>query len=55
MGELRPCCVDLANRGEPQPTDKPELIYTVCRVCGAKHYELSIDPVTLQAEAQPLR
>lgn len=54
MGELRPCCQDPANRGEPQLTDKPELTYTVCQACGARHFELMVDPVDLTSEGTRL-
>lgn len=52
---MKPCCEDLANRSEPETPnpDKPELTVTTC-VCGARHFELDIDPIAVGVEVTPL-
>lgn len=50
MGDLKPCCANLENRGDPQPTNKQELTFTVCQVCGGRHFELNLDPIVVVPE-----
>ena len=46
MTELRECCADSANRDE-QPQERPDLSVQVCRVCGRRHFELTVDPIRI--------
>jgi hypothetical protein len=42
---MEPCCQDLENRTEPEPVDeRPDLTITRCKVCGRRHFELTVDP-----------
>ncbi len=61
---MEPCCADLANR-EPRelPAEQREQArrssgatpgLTVCRVCGRRHFTLTVDPVTLGLRGQAL-
>lgn len=40
---MNPCCENLDNR-ETQLSERPELAITRCRECGARHYELTLEP-----------
>ena len=46
MGELRACCADLANRDE-QDEPREDLSVQVCRKCGRRHFELTVDPIRI--------
>jgi hypothetical protein len=39
---INECCTKPENL-IPQPTDRPDLTVRVCRVCGNRHFELSVD------------
>lgn len=38
-----PCC-NIEGNLETHPTNRPELIVKICKVCNAKHYELEAEP-----------
>ena len=44
---LKDCCAKPENLGEPQKTDKEDLVVRYCSVCGLRHFELSVDPLVL--------
>ena len=61
---MESCCADPANR-EPQliPPEQREQArrtsgatpgLTVCRVCGRRHYSLTIDPVSIGLTGAPM-
>lgn len=37
------CCEDLDNR-EEQDTGREDLTLSVCKTCGRRHFELTLDP-----------
>jgi len=39
---MEPCCADPANL-ELRDSDKPDLTLRICRLCGRRHFELSMD------------
>jgi hypothetical protein len=43
---VRDCCSDDDNL-EEQPTERPDMRVRVCRVCGSRHIEVSVDPMQL--------
>lgn len=45
IGEPKVCCQDPSNLelNADHPDAKPDLSVRVCRVCGARHFELSLD------------
>jgi len=49
---MKPCCQDPANREARQET--PDLVVSVCQVCGCRHFELTVDPGKLMAEGKGL-
>jgi hypothetical protein len=40
------CCA-VSDNLELQTSEKPDLIVRKCRICGLRHFELSIDPIKL--------
>jgi hypothetical protein len=40
---VKDCCKNPENL-EVHPSDKPELEICKCRVCGLRHFELTLDP-----------
>lgn len=40
---MNECCQKSDNL-EKQPSDKPELRILKCKICGCRHFELSVDP-----------
>lgn len=46
---MEPCCQDLENRSEPAHPDpeRTDLTVTVCKVCGRRHFELTVDPLVI--------
>lgn len=40
---IKECCQDPANL-EEQESGKPDLTLRVCRMCGCRHFELTVDP-----------
>lgn len=45
---LQPCCADESNRTEPEKVDdRSDLVITKCTVCGRRHFELTVDPLTI--------
>jgi ATP phosphoribosyltransferase regulatory subunit HisZ len=42
----RDCCSDQKNL-EGRASDRPDMTVRVCRVCGARHLELTVDPLRL--------
>jgi len=42
MGEINDCCKQPENL-IPQPTVKPDLTVRKCRICGRRHFELSVE------------
>lgn len=49
---MKPCCEKPDNREVVEQTEDHKV--ERCKVCGAKHYELSVDPIILGVEAAPL-
>jgi hypothetical protein len=47
--KARACCQATENL-ELRDSGKPDLELRVCRVCGARHFELTVDPVALGVE-----
>jgi hypothetical protein len=43
---MRECCAKPENRSEPVEL-KTDLTVSTCTECGAKHYELTADPLEL--------
>jgi hypothetical protein len=41
--ERKECCKKQENL-EKQPSHKPELVIMKCKVCGCRHYELTLAP-----------
>jgi hypothetical protein len=44
---MNPCCQDPANLSSPVPTDAPSEVMRVCRVCGCRHFEATIDALVV--------
>jgi hypothetical protein len=45
---MEPCCENLENRTEPETDpERPDLTLTTCRVCGRRHFELTVDPALI--------
>ena len=42
---MKPCCRDLGERVETQV--RPDMVVSVCQVCGLRHFELTVDPGSL--------
>jgi hypothetical protein len=53
VGQIRECCKNLDNR-EEQPSNKPELIIEMCRVCKRKHYRLMAKEAFFGADVKPI-
>lgn len=61
---MEPCCADPANREtRPVPPEQREHArrvsgaspaLTVCRVCGRRHFTLTIDPVRVGVSGAPM-
>lgn len=49
---MKPCCENHENREVIEKRD--DLCVEQCKVCGAKHYVLSVDPIVIVAEASDL-
>jgi len=47
------CCHDMKSRG-PVEKVSDDLSFTRCQVCGARHFELKIDPAELAGEVESL-
>ena len=43
MDARKDCCKDVANL-EPEPSQHPDLAVVRCRVCGCRHFALTVDP-----------
>lgn len=46
---MNECCQDMANRGTAERVSE-DLSFTRCLVCGARHFELVVDPSDLIVE-----
>lgn len=45
---LEPCCAVEENLSEPERVDgREDLVVKRCRVCGRRHFELTVDPATI--------
>jgi hypothetical protein len=45
---MEPCCENLENRTEPELVEgRSDLTITRCKVCGRRHFELTIDPAVI--------
>jgi len=53
MGEVNDCC-KLAENLIPQTTVKPDLTVRVCRICGNRHFELSVDKGEIGLRGAPI-
>lgn len=42
------CCKPDAGNLEPKQL-RPDLLVNVCKVCGCRHFELTVDPIRIQA------
>lgn len=49
MEGVKECCQKVENL-VPQPSDKPDLSILKCKVCGCRHFELSVDPGIIALE-----
>jgi hypothetical protein len=49
---MKPCC-QVAENLEAQ-TVKPDLVVKVCRACGCRHFELTVDPGQLGLKGHDL-
>lgn len=52
-GEPKPCCLEPGNL-ENVPDERPDITVNVCRECGCRHIELSVDPVELGVKVESL-
>jgi len=52
-GVINECCKDMDNR-EKQPSDKPEMKITKCKVCGRRHYRLMAEGAILSSKIHPI-
>lgn len=46
MDDVKECCANLDNRSEPEAVEgNPEgdLVFTRCKVCQCRHFELTVD------------
>ena len=51
---MKECCEgNLGDLETPNP-ETPDLSVRVCRVCGARHFVLTVDPLALGIEAKEL-
>jgi hypothetical protein len=41
----KPCCEKEENLESKQ--DRPDLVIKTCKVCGCRHFELSVDPIRM--------
>lgn len=46
QGDKRPACCRKPENLEPKRL-RPDVVINVCRVCGRKHYEVTIDPMKI--------
>lgn len=53
MDDRRDCCQDETNLGAPVDEGNGLVVQT-CTVCGAQHFVLTLDPVDVLADTQPL-
>jgi len=44
------CCSDEGNL-EEQPDNRPDVTVRKCRVCGRRHIEVTVDPMTIGVKA----
>ena len=51
---MEPCCENMENRSEPETPNPatPDLVLTRCKVCGRRHFELSVDPALIGIEVK---
>ena len=42
MSDVKDCCQKPENLVAQQ--DRPDLLVRVCKVCGCRHFELTVDP-----------
>ena len=54
---MRACCEDEQNLCEqpPDPKAPPNCVVRVCVVCGARHIEVTVDPIRFGVQAPGLR
>lgn len=50
---MRDCCKQTQNREEPVKLSE-DLAVQICRECGAKHFEMTADPVKMGVEVKPI-
>lgn len=48
---MRSCCKEQENREKPVRLSK-DLSVSLCRACGAKHYEMEVEPLRVGVEAK---
>ncbi len=46
MSDIKPCCKVNENL-EIQESGKSDLSLKVCKICGSRHFELTIDPASI--------
>ena len=46
-GDKRKECCRLTENLELQPSDKPDLTFQKCKICGCRHFEVTLDPGNL--------
>lgn len=52
--DRKDCCKQVDNL-ETQPSEKPELEIRKCKVCGCRHFELSLEPGVFGIEGKNLQ
>jgi len=45
--DIKSCCQDTANLSSPSPTGAPSEVMRVCQVCGCRHFEVTIDRMSV--------
>jgi len=53
MNERKECCQKPENL-ELQPNNRAELTIMVCKVCGCRHFELSVEPLQIGVQGAVL-
>lgn len=44
---MNPCCEKDENLSDPQPVEGNDATIRVCKVCGRRHFEVTLDPLKL--------
>tara|TARA_R110000868_G_scaffold369003_2_gene632234 strand:+ start:503 stop:664 length:162 start_codon:yes stop_codon:yes gene_type:complete len=52
---LKACCQDARNLRQVSPVDERAHVVRACIVCGARHYELTVDPIVVAVDLAQVR